>query len=153
MAASWISDWNNFSFLSSTSYPKASYPGSSQLAFWFRRRSEKQIFKMAALWGGGELSWISNHNDFIFLCTSHSDASDQVNWHFDSGEEAKKRFSRWLPWWPSWNSNWKDFSYFWSTSHMMNPTKFQVSWPFDSGEANGDHLGFPIGTILAIFDL
>ena len=30
----------------------------------------------------------------------------RVNWPFSSGEEAKNRFSRWLPWWPSWISNW-----------------------------------------------
>ena len=43
----------------------------------------------------------------------------------------------------------------------MLPTKFQVDWPFDTGEketdfrndGHGDHLGFPIGTILAIFNL
>ena len=41
----------------------------------------------------------------------------------------------------------------------MLPTKFQVNWPFGSGEeaknrfSGGGHLGFPIGTILAIFDL
>ena len=42
----------------------------------------------------------------------------------------------------------------------MRPTKFQVNWPFSwGGEAKIDfqdgrgHLGFPIGTILAIFDL
>ena len=34
-----------------------------------------------------------------------------------SGEEAKNRFSRWRPWWPSWISDRQDFSYFWSTSH------------------------------------
>ena len=45
----------------------------------------------------------------------------------------------------------------------MLPTKFQVNWPFDSGDSekkrkldfqdgrHGGHLGFPIGTILAIF--
>ena len=27
-----------------------------------------------------------------------------------------------------------DFSYFWSTSQMMLPTKFQVNWLFSSGE-------------------
>ena len=32
-----------------------------------------------------------------------------VNWPFDSGEEAKNRFSRW---WPSWISDRNDFSYF-----------------------------------------
>ena len=43
----------------------------------------------------------------------------------------------------------------------MLPTKFEVNWPFGSGEEaanrfsrwHGSHLGFPIGTILAIFDL
>ena len=35
-----------------------------------------------------------------------------VNWPFDSEEEAKNRFSRWLPWRPSWISNRPDFSYF-----------------------------------------
>ena len=41
-------------------------------------------------------------------------------------------------------------------------TKFQVNWPFGSGEEakinfqngrHGGHLGFPIGTILAFLDL
>ena len=41
----------------------------------------------------------------------------------------------------------------------MFPSKFQVNWPFRSGEeaknrfSNGGHLGFPIGMILALFDL
>ena len=29
----------------------------------------------------------------------------QVNWPFSSEEEAKNRFSRWPPWWPSWISD------------------------------------------------
>ena len=44
----------------------------------------------------------------------------------------------------------------------MLPTKFRVNWPFGSGEEakksfqngrHGGHVGFPIGTILAIFYL
>ena len=45
----------------------------------------------------------------------------------------------------------------------MLPTKFGVNWPFGSGDevknrfsiwrGHGVYLGFPIGTILAIFDL
>ena len=44
----------------------------------------------------------------------------------------------------------------------MLPTKFRVNWPFGSGEeaknnfqdgCHGGHLGYPIGKILAIFDL
>ena len=40
-----------------------------------------------------------------------------VNWPFGLGEEAKNRFSRWLPWPPSWISDRHDFSYFLSISH------------------------------------
>ena len=35
-----------------------------------------------------------------------------VNWLLGSGVEAKNRFSRWLPWRPSWISDRHDFSYF-----------------------------------------
>ena len=35
----------------------------------------------------------------------------------------------------------------------MLPTKFQVNWLLGLGEEAGGHLGFMIGTILAIFDL
>ena len=44
----------------------------------------------------------------------------------------------------------------------MLPTEFQINWPFGSGEEakidfqdgrHGGRLEFPIGTILAIFDL
>ena len=47
---------------------------------------------------------------------------------------------------------------------LMLSTEFQVDWPFGSGEEaknsfffqdgdHGGHLGFSMGTILAIFDL
>ena len=45
---------------------------------------------------------------------------------------------------------------------VLLPTKFRVNWPFGSGEDakidfqdghHGGHFGFPIRTILAIFDL
>ena len=44
----------------------------------------------------------------------------------------------------------------------MLPSKFRINWPFGSGEeakkdfqdgGHGGHLGFPISTILATFDL
>ena len=81
----------------------------------------------------------------------------QVNWLLDLGEEAKKRFSRWPPWQPSWISNQHDFSYFWSTSY---PDAYYQVWTqekkrkidFQDGDQGG-HLGFSIGTILATFDL
>ena len=56
-----------------------------------------------------------------------------------------------------------NFSYFWSTSHSdASYQVYKVNKPFDSGEEakiafqngrHGGHLGFPIGKILAIFDL
>ena len=46
---SWISDWNDFSCFQYTSHPDASWQVSSKLVFWFGRRSEKHIFKMAAM--------------------------------------------------------------------------------------------------------
>ena len=36
----------------------------------------------------------------------------RVKWPFSSGEEAKNRFSRWQPWWPSWISDRHTFSNF-----------------------------------------
>ena len=36
----------------------------------------------------------------------------QVNWPVGSGGEAKNRFSRWTPWWPSWISNRNHLNYF-----------------------------------------
>ena len=41
----WISDPNNLSYFRFTSHPNATYQVSNQMAFQFRRRSEKQIFK------------------------------------------------------------------------------------------------------------
>ena len=46
---SWISDRHDFSYFWSISHPNASYQVWSQLAFGYRSRSEKQIFKMAAM--------------------------------------------------------------------------------------------------------
>ena len=57
-----------------------------------------------------------------------------VNWSFGS-EEAKNRFSRWLPWRPSWTSDRKEIQLFliykssWCFLHIWR------NWPFGSGEA------------------
>ena len=78
-------------------------------------------------------------------------------------KKKKKRFWRWRPWRPSWISDRNDFSYFRST---MSPQCFLPSfesiglyvqekkWKTDfQASGHSGHLGFPIGTILAIFDL
>ena len=69
---------------------------------------------------GGQLGFYIRHDFSYFWSTSHPNADPtkfRVNWPFSSEEEAKNRFSRWLPWRPSWISDWHDFSYFSSTSH------------------------------------
>ena len=74
----------------------------------------------------------------------------------------KNRFSRWPPWRrPSWISNRNDFSQFQSISHP--DASYQVSSQLAFGfrkEAkkfqdghHGGQLGFPIGMIIATFDL
>ena len=47
---SWISDQNEFSYFWSTSHPDISYPVSSWLAVWFRRRSLKNRFSRWQPW-------------------------------------------------------------------------------------------------------
>ena len=87
----------------------------------------------------------------------------KINKPFDSGEEAKIRFSGWPPWQTSWISDQKDFSYIWPISQP--DASYQVSGPlafsvkekkrkinFQDGR-QGSHLGGQIRTILAIFDL
>ena len=54
----------------------------------------------------------------------------KVNKPFDSGQEAKSRFLRWLPWQTSRISDQKDFSYFDVQVNLMLPTKFRVNWLF-----------------------
>ena len=107
-------------------------------------------------------SWISDRNNFsCFLSTSHTDVSYQVSRQlsFGSGEEAKNRFSRRPPWRPSWISDWTDLrSFFIYKSPWWYLPRFQVQEKkrkidFQDGLCHGGHLGFPIETILAIFDL
>ena len=57
-----------------------------------------------------------------------------VNWPFSSGEEAKNRFSRWLPWRPSWISDRTILVIFDLQVTPMLPSKFGVNWPLGSGE-------------------
>ena len=69
----------------------------------------------------------------------------------------KNRFSSWIS-----DRNHFTFLFLYLQVTPLRPTKFPVNWLFGSGEemnnrfSNGPHsghLGFPIGTISAIFDL
>ena len=117
-------------------------------------------------------TWPRNHQDKHFeqdlwwllkQITQMLSSMFGVNW--PSGEELvqekkqKNIFSRWL----SWISDWNDFSYVWSISH---PNASYHVWSqlafrfrrrsekidFQDG-GHGGHHGFPIGMILAIFNL
>ena len=48
---------------------------------------------------------------FDLQVTPMSPTKFGVNWPFGAGEEAKYRFSRWRPWWPSGISDQNDLSY------------------------------------------
>ena len=75
------------------------------------------------------------------------------NWPYGS-RKAKTRFSRCLPWQPSYVSNRHDFRYFLpcleSIGFWVQEKKRKID--FQDGH-HGSHLVFPIGMILAIFDL
>ena len=102
---SWISDRNIFRYFWSTSHPDASYQVSSWLAFLFRRRSEKKIFNMATMVPILDFRSGTILANFDLQVTQMLPTKFQVNWPFGSGEEAKKRFSRWLSWMPDHNSS------------------------------------------------
>ena len=56
-----------------------------------------------------------------------------VNWLLGLGEEAKNRFSRWLPWRPAWISD-RHLAIFDLQVTLMLPSNFGVNWVFGSGE-------------------
>ena len=122
---SWISNRNDFSHFWTLSHPDASYQVSSQLAFRFRRRSEKKDFQDGH--HSGHLGFPISRILAIFdlQVTLIFPTKFGVNWPFSAGNEVKNRFSRWRPWQPSWISDRNDFSYFWSTSHP--DASYQVS--------------------------
>ena len=107
--SSWISDQNYFRYFFICKSPLCFLP--SKLAFWFRRRSEKYFQDGSS---GGHLGFSNRTVLAIFdlQVTLLLPIKFQVNWPFGSGEEAKNRFSRWLPWQTSWSSDQNDFSYF-----------------------------------------
>ena len=100
---------------------------------------------------------------FYLQVTSMLPTKFCVRWPFGSGEESKNRFSRWLPWRPSWATDRNDFIFFFI---YKSPRCFLQSFEsvglsvkekkrkiyFEDGRYCR-HLGFPIGMTLAIFNL
>ena len=83
----------------------------------------------------------------------------QVNWPLRSVEVVQNRFLRWQRWPPSWFFDQNNFSYFWLTScpntsfQVLSQLAFRFRRSSKSDFQHGSHLGFLIGTILAISDL
>ena len=111
---SWFYDLHDFSYFWSTSHPNASHQVWSQLAFGFRSKSEKQIFKMAAM--AAILDFRSTRFQLFLIYKS--------SWCFLACLE--------------------------SIGLSVQEEKQKID--FQDG-CHGGHLGFPIGTILATFDL
>ena len=96
----------------------------------------------------------------ILVLQSHPDMSCQVSiqGHYRSAE-VQTRFSRWRLGLPSWISVRNNFSYFFIyKSHRYFLPSFgsvgnSVQEKFNIDFKDGGHLGFPINTILTIFDL
>ena len=87
-------------------------------------------------------SWNADRNDFSYFdlqVTPMLPTKFRVNWHLGLGEKAKNRFSRF-----------NDLPSFDSTGLSVQEKKQKID--FQNGGI-GCHLGFPIGIILAIFDL
>ena len=154
---SWISDQYDFIYFRSTS-PWCFLPSFNSIGLSGQEKKWKINFQ-----DGGHLGFPTRIilSFFDLQVTQMLPTEFQVNWLFGSGEEAKNRFSRWRP---SGISDQNSFSYLWSTSHpdasykvssqlafqfrrrskkwifkmaainTMLPTKFQVNWPFGSGE-------------------
>ena len=121
---SWISNPNNLSYFKSTSHSNASYQVSSQLAFqsW---RSEKFIFKMAVM--AAILDFQKGWLQLFLIYRSPQCFLPSLKLISLSVQEKKRKniFSRWPPWRPSWISNLKDFSRFWSI--IQPDASYQVS--------------------------
>ena len=122
--------------------------------------SWKYVQSRFSRWVPSRPAWTSNQNEFSYFdlqVTLILPTKFRVKWPFGSGEKAQNRFLRWPPWRPPWISDRNDFSYFWRASH--SDTSYQVSsqLTFWSGEETQNilsrYLGYPIGTILAIFGL
>ena len=93
-----------------------------------------------------------------FLSTSHLDDSYQVSIGLLVQEKAKNRFSRWVPWWPSWISDWNELFLIYKSPQCFLPSFESIGLSVQEKKRkidfqDGGHLGFPIGTILAISDL
>ena len=86
--------WNYFSYFWSISQPDASYQVSSQLAFRFRRTSEKVDFQDGCQGGHTGFQIWTILAIFDLHVTPMLPTKFQVNWPFGSGGKQKAKFSK-----------------------------------------------------------
>ena len=133
---SWIFDRNFFSYFWSTSHPHASYQVSSQFAFLYRRRSENRFSR----WLPRRPSLISDRNDFscVFINKSPWCFLPSYELFGPSVQEKKRKINSQHGRWVAATAAILDFrttlAIFDVQVTPMLPTKFQVNWPFGSGE-------------------
>ena len=102
---SWISEQNNFNNSKSLCCFHASYQVSAQSNSQFGRRYRLKGFKMATAAAILEILAILN-----LYVSPMLPIRSQLTPTYHSEADVAWRFSRWLPWWPSWISKWNDFS-------------------------------------------
>ena len=131
---SWIPNRNDFTHFWSISHPDAFYQVSSQLAFGFRRRSEKKDFQDGH--HGGHLGFPISRNlaTFNLQVSLMLPTKFGVNWPLGSGDAAKNRFSRWRPWQRFWFPIGMILPTFDLHVTPMLPIKFRVKWLLGLGE-------------------
>ena len=114
---SWISDRNYFSYFLTYKSPWYFLPCFKSISLSFQEKKWKIDIQDGR--HGRHLGFpIGTILAIFYLQVTHMlPTKFRVKWPFSSGEEAKNRCSRWLPWWPCWISDWNNFSYFWFTSH------------------------------------
>ena len=88
---------------------------------------------------------------FDLLVTQMLPTKFKVNWPFISGEAAKNRFSRGLPWRPSWISDWNSLSYFWSTSRPDASYQVSIHLAFLPWRSSSKYI-FKTATMAGILD-
>ena len=125
----WISDTNDFSFFLIYKTPRCFLPRFKSISLSVQEKKRKIDFQ-----DGRHLGFpigIIIITIFDLPVTSIFPTKLRVSWHFDSGEEAKNRFSRWRP---SSISDRNYFSNFLFTCHPDSSTKFRVNWLGGVGE-------------------
>ena len=132
---SWIFDRNFYSYVDLPS-PLCFLPSFKSTGLSVQKKKGKTDFQ------GGHLGFAIRtifFSIFDLQVIPKLSTMVRVSWLFGSGEEVKNRFSRWLPWLPSWISDRNDLSYIVCVSLIYKSPRcflprFELIWPLASEE-------------------